>query len=333
MTAESAPSLASSGTQASDYSLSYYLGYHQTGNEDYDWESPSWRRFFQGVAQRLVATLAPSRTLDVGCAKGLLVQALLEHGVDAYGFDISEYAIESAHPDVRDRLSVGSATEPIEGRYDLISCIEVLEHLSPPEAQIAIDQICRATDRVLLSSTPGDFEESTHINVNPTAQWASWFAERGFFRRTDIDATFLTPWAIVFERRDLTPALLVEAYESLIAPLRLEVSAKRQALLDADRDLANARIRVRELESGPRFVEPDDARILGLHSQLTERDHLIGLEASIVRLTRDLETARARVRRMRARIGRLTEELAEVRQSTTWKIGRTVTRPLGKLRR
>lgn len=39
--------------------------------------------------------------LDFGCARGFFVKALREHGVCAYGFDVSEWAIRNCHKDVK----------------------------------------------------------------------------------------------------------------------------------------------------------------------------------------------------------------------------------------
>src|SRR3954462_11620641 len=128
MTSEN-PVTSSLYTAPLDYADGYYDHYHADDEGAYGWETPHWRDFFTAVADRIVGLLDPSTSLDVGCAKGMLVQALASRGVDAHGRDISGYAVESAPPDVRARLTVTSATEPIEGRYDLITCVEVLEHL------------------------------------------------------------------------------------------------------------------------------------------------------------------------------------------------------------
>lgn len=71
-----------------------------------------------GVAERIIGAVAPTTVLDVGCAKGMLVQALREKGVAAEGFlaHLSDDAIDSAHPDARPHLRVASATDPIEGQ-------------------------------------------------------------------------------------------------------------------------------------------------------------------------------------------------------------------------
>src|SRR5262245_61684019 len=98
-------------TTSEDYGDTYFkagLGSH----EEYAWESPHWRSFFTLVADRVAALLQPMSVLDVGCARGLLVQALAERGVDAHGIDISEFAVQTAHADIRPRLRVASAVEP-----------------------------------------------------------------------------------------------------------------------------------------------------------------------------------------------------------------------------
>lgn len=316
---------SSLSTTPVDYADTYYDNYDAEELGAYAWDSLHWRTFFTSVADRIVGLLAPSTSLDVGCAKGLLVQALATRGVDSRGRDISEYAVQNAHPDVRDRLSVASATEPIEGHFDLITCVEVLEHLSAEDAQRAMDVMCAATDRILFSSTPADFDESTHVNVHPTAQWAAWFAERGFYRRTDADVTFLATWAVLFERADLTKRTIVERYETQFAPLNAEVIEKRRALLDTQRRLS-------EIQSARGNVTPDDAGLLARHSELTALDHVLGLEATAARQGYELKAARARLKRLRERLEERDSEIAAMRGSRTWRIGRIFTSPLGRLK-
>ncbi len=172
-----------SRTTEADYSRRYYAHYSDT-DEAYEWDSPGWRRWFLMAARNTPAITGPIGTaLDVGCAGGLLVQALVHEGVDASGFGISPTAIDAAHADVRDRVRVGSETDAIEGRHDLITCIEALEHLSPDDTAIAIAHVCAVTDPLLMSSTPGDFDEPTHVNAHPLADWAT-----ASVRRRDLHA-------------------------------------------------------------------------------------------------------------------------------------------------
>ena len=62
---------------------------------------PEWLRFFDEVAEWIVRTIGPRTVLDAGCAMGFLVEALRRRGVEAYGVDISEYAIARVVPEIR----------------------------------------------------------------------------------------------------------------------------------------------------------------------------------------------------------------------------------------
>jgi SAM-dependent methyltransferase len=350
----------SGGTGSSDYSDGYYLGAHL--GPPYTYEEPHWRTFFGGVADSLIALLQPTTTYDAGCAIGLLVRALRERGVEAYGGDISEYAVSGAPEGLREYLEVRDLTQPFARRYDLITCIEVLEHMAPADAQRAIANLCSATDTVLLSSTPEDFREPTHINVRPPAAWAQDFATHGFFRRTDIDASFLSPWAVVFTRQQPSVVEAVSRYESLIAPLIREVVDKRQALLEAQRDLEQARKGITSEESGQLqaqvvrlTAERDEAvaareRVIAARDRLQDElaelrgsgstddqlirlalvDELMGVKAELAQARLQADNA---VMDASEEADRLSEQLKEVRASVTWRVGRAALLPVRAARR
>jgi len=184
--------------------------------------------------------------------------------------------------------------------------------------------MCAASSRVLFSSTPSDFGEPTHVNVHPSWQWAAWFAERGFYRRTDVDLTFLTEWAILFERdAQSTPRDLVGRYESYVGPMWAELLDKRAALLDAYRQVS-------ALGEGPRTVDAEDRSILERHAALVARDNVIGLEAQISRLQADLRGTQVKLRRARERLKAREQELEAMRTSRSWRLGRALTAPIRK---
>jgi hypothetical protein len=202
-----------------------------------------WLRFFGRIADRIRADFkaaGPSddlRVLDAGCAMGLLVEALVARGIDAHGVDISEYAITQAAPAVAGRCRVRSlnSADAFDGRYDLIVCIEVLEHMPADEARAALAGICAHTSDVLFSSSPTDFGETTHVNVQPPEAWAEAFAREGFLRDLDYDASFITPWAVRFRRRSEPLPRIVREYERVAARLAIERNELRQQVVGFDR--------------------------------------------------------------------------------------------------
>lgn len=299
-----------------DASKLYGRWYYDTYTVPYE-DTEHWRRFFGGVADAIVTQLRPTTVLDAGCAKGFLVAALRERGVDATGFDLSDVAIKDAPEAARDHVRVGSLTEPIEGRYDLVTCVEVIEHLDPADAQTAIANLAAASDQVLLSSTPGDRDEPTHVNIQPPERWTQMFAGHGMFRDFRHDAGYLSPWAVLYRRGDPSLVELVLDYDRAWSELRAETIEQRRALLDLQRRLEEA-----QANATPEEVEHLRKEVLRL------RDLVVGKDA-------ELGTALGRIEELTAMLGRyanLEQRLSDVLQSNSWRLTQAAALPLRKLR-
>ena len=233
------------------YDASYYQ-FHM-GPESYDRSNPIWSKFFHLVAEQIIEELHPLTFLDAGCALGFLVEQLRELGVDARGFDISEFAISSAPEALKPFLSLASLTDEIEGTFDVISCIEVLEHLPESLAKPAITNLCGHTEVVIFSSTPDDFEEPTHLNVRDGGYWAQLFAEEGFFRdfSTKIGKT-IAPQAVVFRKKHLDTVNAVAEYEDLLTEKLIQEkqfeSAKISSVRTAESDALQRLLELRLVE-------------------------------------------------------------------------------------
>lgn len=176
-------------------------------------DEPHWSAFFEPIVDRIVADIRPRRVLDAGCAMGFVVELFRQRGVEAFGFDVSEYALAHVHPSVKDFCWRASVTDEIAGRYDLITCIEVLGHVPPPDDETAIANFCRHADDVLISTSPLDPRERRHRNLNPPEHFAGLFAGHGFFRDFEFDASFVTPHGVRFRRSGAPMAAVVGAYE------------------------------------------------------------------------------------------------------------------------
>lgn len=217
----------------------------------YRWGEPVWEEFFTRLAGEIVDRLHPRTVLDAGCAIGFLVKSLRDRGVKAEGFDSSAWAISQVIKDARPFCRVASITDEIVHDYDLITCIEVVEHVTPKEAAAAVANLCRHGRAVLFSSTPDHFDEVTHINVHPPDHWAGLFADQGFYRDLDFDASFVAPHAALF-RPAQHLAQVVRGYERRSWEVQRELRgvlahrdhmyAELQKLVH-DRDLARAQLR------------------------------------------------------------------------------------------
>jgi SAM-dependent methyltransferase len=96
-------------------------------------------------------------SLDVGCATGFLVEVLRERGIEAQGCDISEYAIDHASPGAVGHVRVGNlfAGLPWDDRsFDLVTALEILEHLPPDRVQVALAELRRVCRGYLYATIP-----------------------------------------------------------------------------------------------------------------------------------------------------------------------------------
>jgi len=283
-----------------------------------------WRSFFGDIADRLIRRFQPQTVLDAGCALGLLVEALRERGVEAYGFDISKFALEQMHESVAPYCRHASLPEGLPSdlpdHYDLVTCIEVIEHIPAVDETDSLRTLCSASDRIFFSSSPIDYGEATHVNVHQPEYWAVRFAELGFVR--DVDVVNLlpgAPWASVFERREASPVSLIEHYERAFWKARQEAYEVRQTVLDLEN----------RLEQFEAAGEPARAEVARLQEQLlVSRDAVIGNEAA-------LGEALGRIRLLESELARYvgaTDRLAEVLASSSWRYTQAMLAPYRKLR-
>jgi 2-polyprenyl-6-hydroxyphenyl methylase/3-demethylubiquinone-9 3-methyltransferase len=91
------------------------------------------------------AALEGSRVLDVGCGGGILAEAMARRGAQVTGIDLSDKALRVAQLHLLEsRLAIEylsvSAEELAESRtasFDVVTCMELLEHVPQPAAMVA----------------------------------------------------------------------------------------------------------------------------------------------------------------------------------------------------
>ncbi len=216
-------------------SQKYNEAYYKTHcGKNYE-RNNGWEEIFAGYAQHIVRELNPHSVLDVGCACGYMVESLRDRGVDAEGMDISEYALSCVREDIKPYCFCQSAVVPIKKKYDLITCIEVLEHLEAEEIPAAIENLCSAADTVLFSSTPFDYGEESHVSVHDPEFWVEQFSYCGFYHDVQYDCAYLSVQAMLFRRGDKNKVDLIREYEHvLFQKHQANVALRQQLKVDAE---------------------------------------------------------------------------------------------------
>jgi 2-polyprenyl-6-hydroxyphenyl methylase/3-demethylubiquinone-9 3-methyltransferase len=108
------------------------------------------------------AELAGATVLDVGCGGGILAEAMAQRGARVTGIDLSEKALRVAelhlHESKLDIRYEKSSVEDFAGEFDIVTCMELLEHVPQPASMVAAcARLVRPGGRVFFST----------INRNP----------------------------------------------------------------------------------------------------------------------------------------------------------------------
>ena len=112
--------------------------------------------------------LKGKRALDVGCGGGLLTEALAAKGADATGIDLADevievaklHGLESGVKASYQKTSAEDLASQSPASFDLVCCLEMLEHVPDPASIIAaVAQLAKPGATVVFST----------INRNPKA--------------------------------------------------------------------------------------------------------------------------------------------------------------------
>lgn len=154
---------------------------------------PHSRGLIYPMAERTARFLCrhsiPSHVLDVGCAKGYLVEAFRAQGVaHAVGLDVSMYAVSHAEHALRGRLLVGHLVEGLPlatGSCDMVTAMDLFEHLSDPiPALQEISRVLRVGGKAYVKIChprhPNATRDPSHVNVQPLSYWIAMFRQVGF---------------------------------------------------------------------------------------------------------------------------------------------------------
>ena len=115
-----------------------------------------------------LAPLPGKKVLDVGCGGGILSEGLAQRGAHVKGIDMGEaplsvaklHGLESGIKNTYEQITVEALAELEPASYDIVTCLEMLEHVPQPESVIhACAKLLKPGGSLFLST----------INRNPKA--------------------------------------------------------------------------------------------------------------------------------------------------------------------
>ncbi|MEM6858916.1 MAG: bifunctional 2-polyprenyl-6-hydroxyphenol methylase/3-demethylubiquinol 3-O-methyltransferase UbiG [Pseudomonadota bacterium] len=164
--------------------------------------------------------LAGKAALDIGCGAGLLCEPLARLGADVTGVDASaeNVSVAASHAEAMGldiRYMAGDVASLDIGTFDLVTCVEVIEHVADKRAFIADVAARLSPGSLLVMSTPNRTAASRVLLVG--AAEAIGYVPKGTHHWRD----FITP----------------EEFEELLNEVGLEVIDQRGIAYRPDKGL------------------------------------------------------------------------------------------------
>lgn len=132
------------------------------------------------ITDFLMTEHKPRRIVDVGCGSGVYGHFFRKNGAEVVEID---GVVPPEENSFAPKVEVRDLTEPFEnewGEFEFALCLEVAEHLPESLADPFLDNLCRLSDRLVLSAAPPHQGGTHHVNEQPRRYWVRKLAERGF---------------------------------------------------------------------------------------------------------------------------------------------------------
>lgn len=184
----------------SEYDKNYFDGElvdnpHPAGYGSYSRNPKTYsgRSRYGAEAERLIDkhVLDGAKVLVLGCAKGFLVDELRNRGVDAYGVDVSSYAVNNAPSSVQGYLTVADARNQLDNygtdEFDTVLSRHFFSTIPESDAASIVSKI-----NVVSKHQVHIFAESPDSNYY-TDKSLDWWSGQGFEKGTVLREADIIP--------------------------------------------------------------------------------------------------------------------------------------------
>jgi SAM-dependent methyltransferase len=124
----------------------------------------------------------PKSVIDVGCGIGTWLSVWEKHGVkDIVGVD-GDYVNKNELLIKKENFVTADLESgfQIERKFDIVTCLEVAEHISSTSAEKLIKSLCALGNIILFSAAIPGQEGTLHINEQYPSYWLQFFKKNNF---------------------------------------------------------------------------------------------------------------------------------------------------------
>lgn len=258
---------------------------------------------FDVVARRLVNEIRPRSVLLLGEDALSLGHALTALGTTTWAVDRDGETLLAPTGAKQEQAALVSWRVPLRQTYDLVICHGVLDELSPEDAHQLLDNVCQYTSDLLLLPARGD--ALLPPGDGTFTAWVERFAEHGFFRDVDYDASYLGSLAVRMRRIQVPISRVIAAYEGRIWRLDQESSARRHLSIEQRREAAQRMSLIARLR----------AELTDCHEQITRlQSQVERLESQLESLRTEHDTSTRAVELLRGQFEEKTRSVLELQE-------------------
>ncbi|MBI3562334.1 MAG: methyltransferase domain-containing protein [Gammaproteobacteria bacterium] len=184
---------AKAAALAKEWGFDYWDGDRKICYGGYRYMEGRWEKVARAMVEHY-GIKPGDKILDIGCGKGFLLYDFTKvvPGLELYGIDISEYAIDNAKDEIKDRLRVGNATAlPFpDNHFDFVYSITTLHNLHCYDLDKALREMQRVgkNNKYLCVESYRNEEEKANLlywqvtceAFNTPEEWDWWFKQTGY---------------------------------------------------------------------------------------------------------------------------------------------------------
>jgi protein-L-isoaspartate(D-aspartate) O-methyltransferase len=178
---------------AKKWAFDYWDGDRRINYGGYKYIEGRWEKVAKLMAETY-GLKAGDKILDIGCGKGFLLYDFTKiiPGIEVYGLDISDYAIDNSKEEVRNQLIIGNATSlpwP-DKHFDFVFSLNTFHNLHNYDLEKALKEIERVGKKnkyICVESYRNEIEKTNLLYWQVTCEafctpeeWEWWFSRCGY---------------------------------------------------------------------------------------------------------------------------------------------------------